>query len=141
MRLLDYIYAAHRFLAELESMPRDYGTGELLYASYIHTVAAVHGNPGCNLTALSNTLDVSKAAVSKVVAKLVQQGYLIKYKTDDNRRDVLFKVTEKGRVAARGHERFEHETFTPLLQVEKELSPDDKAAIEKYFKKLISRKG
>ena len=30
--ILDLIYRAHRFLAQLESEPRDYGTGDLLYS-------------------------------------------------------------------------------------------------------------
>jgi DNA-binding MarR family transcriptional regulator len=138
IRLLDYIYTAHRFLAELESTPRDYGTGELLYASYIHTIVAVYQNPGCNLTTLAHVLNVSKAAVSKFVAKLVQQGYLRKYKAADNRRDVLFENTEKGRIAVKAHKRFERETFAPLLRIEKALSSDDLAVIETYFKELIS---
>ncbi len=135
-RLIDYIYAAHRYLAEMESIPRDYGTGELLYASYIHTVVAVHRNPGCNLTALAHALGVSKAAASKFVAKLIRQGYLIKYKASDNRRDVLFDATEKGRIAVRGHDAFEQASFAPLFQVEQALPPKDLATVEAYLKAL-----
>ncbi|MBU0956749.1 MAG: MarR family transcriptional regulator [Spirochaetes bacterium] len=138
-RLLDYIYWAHRFLSELESMPRDYGTGEALYASYIHTVVAVHKDPGCNLTNLARALGISKAAVSKLVAKLIQQGYLKKYKAVDNKRDVLFSVTTKGQTAVQGHEEFERITFEPLITAELALSPQDRSAIESYFKDLFSR--
>jgi hypothetical protein len=50
--ILDMIYASHLYLQKLESTPRDYGTGDLLYSSAIHTVAAVAKSPGCNLTQL-----------------------------------------------------------------------------------------
>ena len=136
-RLLDYIYAAHRFLSELESAPKDYGTGDLLYASFMHTIVAVHRNPGCNLTTLAGALGVSKAAASKFVAKLVRQGYITKFKAEDNKRDVLFETTGKGRAAVKGHEKFERETFAPLLKIERALSPEDFASVEAYFKKLI----
>lgn len=136
-RILDHLYAAHRFLSDLESVPRDYGSGEPLYASEIHTVVAVYRNPGLNLTTLALALGVSKAATSKFVAKLVRRGYIRKYKADDNKRDVLFEATEKGSAVAKGHKRFEEQTFAPLLQVERALSSEERATIEAYFGRLL----
>jgi len=136
-RILDYIYAAHRYLAELESVPREYGSGEKLFASEIHTVAAVYRDPGCNLTVLAATLDVSPAAASKFVAKLIRRGYIVKYKAPDNRRDVLFEATEKGRIAAKGHERFEKRTFAKLIRAEQSLEPREREVVRGYFEKLM----
>lgn len=137
-RLLDMVYAAHRYLAELESVPRDYGTGEALYSSEIHTVVAVRDDPGINLTELARSLGVSPAAASKFAAKLVMRGYLEKYQADGNRRDVLFRVTERGRVAAKGHGEFERKTFAPLLRIEKSVAPEQRAAVGDYLSRLIA---
>lgn len=137
-RILDYIYAAHRYLAELESVPREYGSGEKLFASEIHTVAAVFHSPGCNLTSLAAALDVSPAAASKFVAKLIRRGYIVKYKAPDNKRDVLFEATEKGRAAAKGHERFEKRTFANLIRAEETLDPQEREAVRGYFEKLFA---
>lgn len=137
-RILDYIYAAHRYLAELESVPREYGSGEKLFASEIHTVAAVFHSPGCNLTSLAAALDVSPAAASKFVAKLIRRGYIVKYKAPDNKRDVLFEATEKGRAAAKGHERFEKRTFANLIRAEETLDPREREAVRGYFEKLFA---
>lgn len=137
-RILEEIYAAHRYLSDLESVPRDYGTGEALYASEIHTVVAVHRDPECNLTTLASALGVSSAAASKFTAKLVRRGYLSKDKAPGNRRDVRFRVTEKGRVAAEGHSQFELGTFGVLRRIEGELSRDDRAVIAGFFDKLLS---
>lgn len=139
--VIDHIYAAHRYLAALESEPRDYGTGEELYASEIHTVVAVQRNPLCNLKALAAALGVSPAAASKFTAKLLRRGYLTKGKAPENRRDVLFEVTGKGRLAAEGHDRFERETFEPLRRIEAELSPQARAAILGFFRSLQSGRG
>jgi DNA-binding MarR family transcriptional regulator len=137
-RLIDYIYAAHRFLSEMESVPRDYGTGEKLFATEIHTVVAIDENPGCNLTTLATVLEVSKPAVSKFVAKLIGRGFITKYQAGDNRRDVLFETTMKGKLVTKGHALFTREAFEPLLQVERELDPQAQAMIEAYFRKLLS---
>ena len=61
-RLMELIYKTHKILQNIESTPRDYGTGDLLYSADIHTVTAVAKNPGCNLTQLAESLIVSKPA-------------------------------------------------------------------------------
>lgn len=135
-RILDLIYFAHEYLNELERLPRDYGTGERLYSSEIHTIAAVAGHPGINLTQLAEKLHISKAAVSKFTAKMLIRGYIEKNRSGSNRKEVLFYVTEKGKIAAQGHENFEKKSFGPLLQVEQDLSEKERESIISYFKKL-----
>jgi len=140
-RILDMIYVSHLYLQELESTPRDYGTGDLLYSSDIHTVVAVGRSPGCNLTELAARLSISKAAVSKFVAKLVRMGYLFKSKRVDNNREVIFNLTRKGQTAALGHQEFEDRTFGPLFEIESALPEKDYQVIRDYFQKIRSRAG
>ena len=135
-RILDMIYLAHLYLQKLESTPRDYGTGDLLYSSEIHTVVAVGKSPGCNLTNLAGSLSISKAAASKFVAKLLNKGYLAKSRSFDNDREVVFNLTKKGQAAAAGHDKFEAETFNPLMEIESALSDQDYQAIKSYFQKI-----
>lgn len=135
-RIVDMIYQSHLYLQKLETTPRDYGTGELLYSSEIHTIAAVDKSPGCNLTQLAGMLFISKAAASKFVAKLVKKGYLAKGRRIDNDREVIFHLTKKGQVAAAGHDKFEAETFGPLLEIELALSDQDYQIIMDYFQKI-----
>lgn len=135
-RILDMIYMAHLYLRDLESTPRDYGTGDLLYASHIHTVVAVGESPGCNLTELAARLSISKAAASKFVAKLVKMGYLFKSKRIDNNREVIFNLTRKGQTAALGHQEFEDRIFGPLFEIESALPEKDYQVIRDYFQKI-----
>ena len=137
-RIMDMIYLSHLYLQKLESTPRDYGTGDLLYSSDIHTVVAVSKSPGCNLTQLAARLSISKAAVSKFVAKLVRMGYLAKSRRIDNDREVIFNLTNKGQAAVRGHEAFEAGTFGPLVEIESNLSDSDYQVISEYFRKISS---
>jgi DNA-binding MarR family transcriptional regulator len=137
-RLLDHVYEAHRYLSTLENTPRDYGTGELLFASDVHTVAAIAARPGANLTELSTDLGISKAAASKFVAKLMRRGYVVKEKNQDDRREVRFRLTEKGALAASGHARFVKNAFGRLYAVERELGAAAVANVEAYFQRLLA---
>lgn len=136
--LLDYVYEAHRYLSKLENMPRDYGTGELLFASDVHTVAAIALRPGANLTELSVELGISKAAVSKFVVKLMRRGYVEKEKNKADRREVRFRLTDKGARAADGHARFAEEAFGKLQSIEATLGTAAVAHVETYFQRLLA---
>ncbi len=134
--ILDLIYKTHRRLGELESTPRDYGTGELLYSSDIHTVTAVARQPGCNLTQLAGFLGVSKPAASKFTRKLLRTGYLVKVRLADNARDVSFSLSPKGRRAEQAHQRFTRRVFGPLQAVESGLSVSDRRVIRRFLEAI-----
>jgi len=134
--ILGLIYTAHQFLTELETNPKDYGTGEMLYSSEIHTITAVAENPGCNLTQLADHLGVSKAAVSKFVKKTINAGYICKKPSASNGKHVLFSATEKGKTAAAGHKKFEQEVFGPLRKIELSLPKKEAAVIRNFLLEL-----
>ncbi len=134
--LLHYIYTAHQYLRNLESSPRDYGTGDVLYSSDIHTVTAIEQHPGANLTQLAEYLDVSKAAVSKFTSKMLKLGYITKNRPAANAKEVIFHLTGKGKAAAEFHHQFDRKNFGPLREIEKEFSEQDYLTVLKYFKKL-----
>jgi DNA-binding MarR family transcriptional regulator len=134
--ILDLIYMAHRRLGELETTPRDYGTGELLYSSDLHTVVAVARQPGCNLTQLAGALGVSKPAASKFTRKLLRTGYLVKEMQADNAKEVSFSLSPKGRRAEQAHQRFTRKVFGPLQAVESGLSASDRRVIRCFLEAI-----
>ena len=134
--ILGLVYRAHRRLAELESTPRDYGTGELLFSSDIHTVEAVARQPGCNLTQLAGALGVSKPAVSKFTRKLLRRGYLLKEQRALKAREVSFSLSPKGRRAEQAHQRFTRKVFGPLQAVESGLSEPDRQVIRRFLEQI-----
>lgn len=96
---------------ELESIPRDFGTGDLLYSSEIHTLVAIGNHPDVNLTELANILDITKGGASKFVKKLLGKALINKKSLATNKKEVLFELTEKGRVAFHGHKKFSQDVF------------------------------
>jgi len=136
--ILELINATHRLLERLESSPRDYGTGDLLFSSDIHTVFEVHRQPGCSLTALAERLQVSKPAASKFAKKMLALGYLLKEHLEGNRKEVAFSLTIKGEAAIKAHADFERRAFAPLRRIEKELSPRERELIRDFLGELIA---
>nr|WP_319777211.1 MarR family transcriptional regulator [uncultured Sphaerochaeta sp.] len=120
----------------MERSARDYGTGEGLFSSEIHTVTAVVHSPGINLTQLAGNMGISKAAVSKFTSRMIKRGYIKKSRSGSNQKEVLFYATEKGRSAAQGHAAFEEKTFGPFLRIEQDLTAKEREIILSYFKKI-----
>ena len=57
---------------ELEKNPRDFGTGDLLYSSEIHTIQQIGYHESINLTMLAEKLGISKSGTSKHIKKLLE---------------------------------------------------------------------
>jgi len=134
--ILDLIFQAHVQLKGLEESPRDYGTGEPLYSSDLHTLAAVARREGSNLTELAAELGVSQPAVFKFVKKLTALGYLRKQRREGNNKEVVFFLLTKGWQAVQAHEDFEQRTFGPLRALEAGLSAQDRRTITDFLKDL-----
>ncbi|MBD3317167.1 MAG: MarR family transcriptional regulator [Chitinivibrionales bacterium] len=94
--------------AAVHGQPRDFGIGEKLYPSEIHMLDVMGENPDYGVTELAGIIGVTKGAVSQTVSRLESKKLLAKYRDPRDDRTVLFKLTEKGRIACRGHREFHH---------------------------------
>jgi DNA-binding MarR family transcriptional regulator len=101
---------------EMEKKPRDYGTGDLLFTSEIHTIEAIGENPGINITALSDKLGISKSAVSQIINKLEIKQIVTRYKQQNNGKEVLLKLLERGQLAFYGHKKYHLSMDVPLIE-------------------------
>ncbi len=87
----------------LDRIPRDFGIDERLIGSEIHTVSSVGESSMCNISELARRMGVTKAAISQTIRKLQKKGYLRKLRDENNRREILVVLTEKGKHAHQGH--------------------------------------
>jgi DNA-binding MarR family transcriptional regulator len=87
----------------IEKIPREFGTGIILYPSEIHTVEAIGESPGVNVTELAAGLGVSKAAVSQLLTKLERKALAKRFKNPGNNKEVCVALTPRGRIAFKEH--------------------------------------
>lgn len=96
-------------LIELEKTPIDFGTGELLYPSEIHTIDAI-GDHCDTVTEISRSFNITKGAVSQVIIKLHQKGYVQKVRNEAYSKEILLSLNDRGLIAYRAHKEL-HKTM------------------------------
>ncbi len=93
-------------ITTLEKLPRDFGTGDKLFPSEIHTIQAIGQHPGINMTDLASVLGISKPAVAQIVGKVVKKKLVERYNGTLNRKEVRARLMESGESAFLGHQEF-----------------------------------
>lgn len=135
-KTIEFLLRVNNKLNLISREARDFGSGDLLYSTEIHTIVAIGKNPGTNLTQLAEMLGVSKSAASKFIKKLMEKHYIIKSRPLDNQREVIFNLTDKGKIAFQGHERFSNETFKRVYDIVENSGEREVVIIEKFLEQL-----
>ena len=103
-----------------ESAPHDFGNGDLLFSSEIHTLCAIGNNPGINITDLSAQLGVTKGAISKMAKRMEEKGLIERHHKPGNDKEILLDLTPKGKKVHLGHREYHAKEFERLsAQIEK----------------------
>jgi len=95
---------------ELEKIPIDHGTGDLLYPSEINTLEIIGKFPGINLTQIALKKGVTKSAASQIVSKLLKKELVTKRQSPEHEKIFFIELTASGKVAFDNHEKF-HEKY------------------------------
>ncbi len=101
----------------LEKSPVDLGSGEKFRGTQIHMIEAIGKGYGNTVTALSGYFMVTKGAVSQIVSRLHQMGYISKTKRKGNDKEIVLTLTDKGRRAFQMHEKYNEATASELMQL------------------------
>jgi len=109
---------------ELEKVSIDMGEGEKLFPSELHILDAIGNNYGNSVTELSKSFGITKGAVSQVVNKLFEKGYINKDRKLGYAKEIILTPTEKGwkafKILDDMHRNIENEFFKNLYTVETE---------------------
>jgi len=100
---------------EVEKYPKDFGSGDLLHGSEIHTIMAIGMHKDINGTNLAGLLGISRSAVSQMISRLVSKDLVEKYRDPDNDKEIRLRLTPRGTIAYLGHEQF-HAKIYALMQ-------------------------
>ncbi len=108
---------------ELESLTIDIGNGEKLYPSELHVLDAVGNNYANTVTDLSKKFGITKGAVSQVVNKLFDKGFLNKDRKSGFK-EIILSPTDKGwkafEIMDDLHKKIEDQFFINMGTVESE---------------------
>ena len=139
-KLLNRIMKFVNLSIQMEKIPQYYGTDELYYKLEIHTIHIIGEKPGINVTEIAKYHGISKSAVSQVIKKIEKKGDIYRYKAPDNNKEILFKLTDKGKKAYNGHIKYHMKIDEPIVEKLETISDEKLKAFEEVLDIFEDRK-
>jgi len=116
-----------------EKVPKDFGSGDLLHCSEIHTIMAIGKNTGINVTNLSRLLGISRSAISQMMNRLQKKGLVEKLRDPDNDKEILLRLSPKGTIAYLGHEQHHARIYARMHRNLGDLSAEEFSLILRFL--------
>lgn len=82
----------------------------------MHIIEAVGLGEGKPMSAIAKKLNVTAGTLSTSMNSLVKKGYVVRKKSEVDRRVVLIQLTEQGQKAYHHHEEFHHEMVDAVIK-------------------------
>lgn len=124
-------------LLELSRKSYEYCPGVSLYPNEIHTVEYIAVTSSTNMTDIANRMGLTKGAVSKMIAKLENQGLLERYKYQPSQKDIYIHLTELGVQAYEGHRIYHTAMDKQLADYFSTLDQEHQGAILDFLEKYL----
>jgi len=100
----------------MEKCPRDFGSGDLLHCSEIHTMMVIGQRPDINITDLAASLGITKSAISQMISRLARRNLVEKRRNPDNDKEILLRLTPHGTIAFLGHEQYHARIYARMQE-------------------------
>lgn len=123
---------------QLERRPRDYGTGDELHPSEIHTIVAISENPDSHMAHLAKTVGVTRGAIMQLVKKLEKRGLIERFMKEHDNKKVFLKLSSSGEKAVEGHTAYHKGMYDDLFILIKKFGMKELELLEDVFIKVES---
>jgi DNA-binding MarR family transcriptional regulator len=127
---------------DIEKTPVDIGYGDVLSASEIHLIDIAGRYPQEKLSEIATRLGITKGAVTQMVQKLEEKGYVRRVRSTENKKMVFLDLTQKGMRAFQWHTDLHARLYADFL---KEISdmPEEQItgaiSILRCYEKILQR--
>lgn len=78
-------------------------------SSEVHCIEYIAKHPDPNVTKLAEAFYMTRGAISKLTKKLISKGLIESYQRADNKKEIYFRLTEKGQAVSRIHDELHQE--------------------------------
>jgi DNA-binding MarR family transcriptional regulator len=130
--LIDLFLRILHMYSVINRKPKDFGTGDLLYLTELHTLTMIAKNREVNLTRLAEIMGVTRGAISQTIRKLVSKNMVIK-ENATNRKEFNLSLSEKGKLVMKGQESLQKEIFSFAATLYEKAHPEDKDMVRRLF--------
>ncbi|OTA17460.1 MarR family transcriptional regulator [Xenorhabdus vietnamensis] len=123
-----------------EETLREYGlTGYSL--SELHVIQSIGVSGLLNITSISQAVGMTKGAISKICAKLLQRSIVEKLKMVDNQKETYFSLTNDGKQIFVAHEKLHQQAEDRWLQILENYSSEELMIIQRFIVDIVGIMG
>ncbi|MEG1001907.1 MAG: MarR family transcriptional regulator [Clostridium sp.] len=109
-------------------------------SSEIHCIEYIGSNVDSNVTKLAESFYMTRGAISKLTKKLIEKGVIESYQKSENKKEIYFRLTERGEAINKVHEDLHKEFQERDKEVFKEVTEEQFDTminfVEKYSRHL-----
>ena len=118
----------HKYM-RLEEMPFTYGDGIRLTQREIHVIDTIGTNPDINMTQLAEMHGITKGAVSQMICRLLDKGYVEKVSAPEDDRELRMILTPSGRAAYDAHREYHAKRSGGFMDILNSMDASEFAAL------------
>ena len=104
----------------------------------IHTLEAIGMYDEKNMSEVAQSLKITVGTLTTAINKLIKKGYVERKRIEEDRRVVLIKLTKKGKLAYRLHDKFHKDmvntAINGLSEEEEDVLIHSLTKLNKFFK-------
>lgn len=100
----------YNLILKLETKSINLMTSGALTLNEVHTLKSIYENHNKSMSEIATKLGIKISTLTVTVVRLEKKGFLMRRRSDNDRRTVLIELTDKGHIAVRAHNYF-HEKF------------------------------
>ena len=111
---------------------------EGLTLSQVHCLSVIGDIENANVTKISNELEMTTGAITKICKKLFNQGFIEKYQEPGNNQKIYYRLTESGQRLYHFHKKIHDEIHEDKKSIIARYNEDEKAIILSFLKDVNS---
>lgn len=112
-----------------------------LSISQVHCISIIGDNEGANVTKISNELEMTTGAITKMCKKLFSQNLVDKYQETGNKQKIYYKLTESGQRIYKIHKKLHDKIQKDKKSIIDKYTEDEKAIILRFLNDINSMIG
>lgn len=105
----------------------------------VHVIDCIGDYEPINHTGIVQKMDLSKASITNISAKLLETGFIMKSQLNNNRKEIYFSLTDKGRQVYHLHKKLHQEKEESFYEFMKSYSENELQTIGKFMSDLLAR--
>ncbi|WP_238533439.1 MarR family transcriptional regulator [Paenibacillus terrae] len=105
----------------------------------VHVIDCIGDHEPINHTGIVRKMDLSKASITNISSKLLEMGFIMRSQLNNNRKEIYFSLTDKGRHVYHLHKELHKEKEERFYQFIESYSEAELQTIGKFMSDLVAR--